>query len=210
MYPIDLFIAFLATTSAFAIIPGPAMFYATAQTMARGRRAGFLASAGIHLGGYVHIIAAATGLTILFQAIPLLYLIVKGAGAAYLLYLGLSLIVSRAETAPVSTEFARISGRRAFLQSITVEALNPKTALFFLAFLPQFVDPTIAAPVWLQLGLLGTLVNLIFSLADIVCVLLAGAIVARVQSSLSLQTTVRRIGGAILVSLGLNLFFQRS
>jgi threonine/homoserine/homoserine lactone efflux protein len=148
----ELFIAFLATTAIFAYIPGPAMLYAAAQTIARGRGAGLMASLGIHLGCYVHVIAAAAGLSVLFHAVPMLYMAVKFAGAAYLIWLGISLF--RAKTPGNDVALPGLepkSGRRAFVESISVEVLNPKTAIFFMAFLPQFIDASAAFPVWLQL-----------------------------------------------------------
>ena len=93
----ELFIAFLATTAIFAYIPGPAMLYAAAQTIARGRGAGLMASLGIHLGCYVHVIAAAAGLSVLFHAVPMLYMAVKFAGAAWLIWLGISLFRAKAQ-----------------------------------------------------------------------------------------------------------------
>ncbi|MBX3566978.1 MAG: LysE family translocator [Rhizobiaceae bacterium] len=207
----DLLIAFFVTTAIFAYIPGPAMLYATAQTLARGRMSGFMAALGIHLGCYVHVIAAAAGLSVLFHAVPVLYLAVKLAGAAYLVWLGISLFRAKTggedDTTPV---FAPKSARRAFVESITVEVLNPKTAIFFLAFLPQFVDPAAAFPVWLQLVILGTIVNLIFSSADIVCVVLAGAMLARLRRSGRARRIMQRAGGAVLVGLGLHVALQRS
>ncbi|WP_455271401.1 LysE family translocator [Rhizobium herbae] len=210
MPSIELLIAFLATTAVFAYIPGPAMLYAAAQTIARGRWSGLMAALGIHLGGYAHVIAAAAGLSILFHAVPTLYLIVKFAGAAYLVWLGISLFRAKVEgeTALPGTEPK--SGRRAFFESVTVEALNPKTAIFFVAFLPQFVDASAAFPVWLQLAILGTIVNLMFSSADIVCVFLAGAVIARLRRSSQAQRLMQRAGGAMLVGLGAHLAFQKS
>jgi threonine/homoserine/homoserine lactone efflux protein len=211
MPSLELLMAFAVTTAIFAFIPGPAMLYAAAQTLAGGRWSGFMASLGIHLGGYVHVIAAAAGLSILFHAVPLLYTAVKLAGAAYLVWLGITLI--RAKTGAAEADLSGVtprSARRAFLESITVEVLNPKTALFFLAFLPQFVDPAASLPIWLQLLILGTFVNLMFSLADIVCVLLAGAVMMRLKRSSRVQGLMRQAGGAILVGLGAHLALQKS
>jgi len=208
----ELFIAFLATTALFALMPGPAMLYAAAQTMARGRWSGLMAALGIHLGGYVHVIAAAAGLSVLFHAVPMLYMVVKFAGAAYLVWLGISLFRARAqgedETALPGT--APKSARRAFIESVTVEILNPKTAIFFMAFLPQFIDPSAAWPVWMQFVLLGTIVNLMFSLTDVSCVVLAGVVIGRLRRSGSAQRLMRRAGGALIVGLGVHLAFHRS
>jgi threonine/homoserine/homoserine lactone efflux protein len=207
----EFLIAFFATTAVFAYIPGPAMLYAAAQTMARGRWAGLMASLGIHLGCYVHVIAAAAGLSVLFHAVPTLYLIVKLCGAAYLIWLGIALIRSRDEGQGTSTTgFQAKSGSRAFLESVGVEVLNPKTAIFFVAFLPQFIDASAAFPVWLQFVILGTIVNLMFSSADIVCVFLAGAVMNRLRQSTSASRLLRRAGGAVLIGLGGHIVLQRS
>ena len=206
----ELFIAFLATTAVFAYIPGPAMLYAAAQTLAGGRWSGLMASIGIHIGGYAHVLAAAAGLSVLFHAVPMLYMAVKFAGAAYLVWLGISFYRAKAAGDVELPEIAQKSGRRAFFQSITVEVLNPKTAIFFLAFLPQFIDASAAFPVWLQFVILGTIVNLMFSSADIVCVLLAGAVVTRLRRSSGAQRLMQRAGGTLLVGLGAHLALQRS
>jgi threonine/homoserine/homoserine lactone efflux protein len=210
MPSIELLIAFIATTAVFAYIPGPAMLYAAAQTIARGRWSGLMAALGIHLGGYFHVIAAAAGLSILFHAVPTLYMIVKFAGAAYLVWLGISLFRAKVEGDSALPGIEPKSGRRAFLESVTVEVLNPKTAIFFVAFLPQFVDASATFPVWLQLAILGTIVNLMFSSADIVCVFLAGAVMTKLRRSSSAQRLMQRAGGTMLVGLGAHLAFQKS
>jgi len=202
------FLTFLATASVFAFIPGPAMLYAAAQTMARGRRSGFMASLGLHLGGYFHIAAAAFGLSLLLAAVPLLYMAVKLGGAAYLVWLGISLF--RSSSRDLGTMAVDLSaGKRSFLQSVTVEMLNPKTAMFYLAFLPQFIAPSAGLPVPVQFLILGTIVNLMFSAADLVAVMLAGLVMARLRTSGAVQRWLQRAGGAILVGLGLELATQR-
>ena len=121
----ELLIAFFVTTAIFAYIPGPAMLYAAAQTIARGRWSGLMATLGIHLGCYVHVMAAAAGLSVLFHAVPVLYLVVKLAGAAYLVWLGISMLRAKAEGGDAALPALEAkSGRRAFLESITVEVLN--------------------------------------------------------------------------------------
>ncbi|TGQ36419.1 MULTISPECIES: LysE family translocator [unclassified Mesorhizobium] len=207
----ELLIAFFATTAIFAYIPGPAMLYAAAQTMARGRWSGLTAALGIHLGGYVHVIAAAAGLSVLFHAVPALYMAVKLVGALYLIWLGVSLLRAKAQgEEAVMPGIEPKSAHRAFFESITVEVLNPKTAIFFMAFLPQFIDASAAFPVWLQFVVLGTIVNLMFSSADVVCVVLAGAVIARLRRSSRAQRLMRRAGGAVLVGLGVHVALQKS
>ena len=205
----ELLIAFLAATAVFAYMPGPAMLYAAAQTMSGGRSAGLVAALGIHLGGYAHVIAAAAGLSVLFHAVPVLYTLVKLAGAAYLVWLGIRLIRRAGEASLAPLPARAGSGRPAFLESVAVEVLNPKTALFFLAFLPQFTDASAALPIWTQLLLLGTIVNLMFSSADLICVLLAGAALERLRRSSRAQRIARRAGGALLIGLGVNLALHR-
>lgn len=209
MPPFELLLTFFVTTAIFAYIPGPAMLYSAAQAMARGRWSGLMAALGIHLGGYVHVLAAAAGLSVLFHAVPLLYTAVKLAGAIYLIWLGIALFRARANGEAGTVNGVK-SGRRAFFESITVEVLNPKTAIFFLAFLPQFVDPAAGLPVWAQLAILGVIVNLMFSSADIVCVFLAAAMTARLKRSSRARLLMQRAGGAVLVGLGVNLALQKS
>lgn len=212
MPSVDLLIAFFLASIVFAYMPGPALLYASAQTLARGRRAGFMAALGLHIGGYVHVIAAAFGLALVFQAVPTLYVVLKVVGAAYLLWLGVRMFLSKplSEAAPDEVaDFApnvAPNPRKTFVQSIAVEVLNPKTAIFFLAFLPQFTDPDAALAIWAQLLILGTIVNLLFSSADVVCVLLADKIATRLKTSTS--RLPQRLGGGTLVALGLNIVLR--
>jgi len=210
MPAIEILLTFIVTTALFAFIPGPAMMYAAARTLAGGRSAGLMASLGIHLGCYAHVVAAAAGLSMLFHAVPALYLVVKVAGAAYLVWLGIATIrAAGAAAGEMPHGLATKSGRRAFAESVAVEVLNPKTAIFFLAFLPQFVDPAASLPVWAQLLILGTVVNLTFSLADVVCVLIAGRLVETLRRSSRAQRMAQRLGGTVLVGLGVHVALQR-
>lgn len=209
MPSIELLFAFFAAALIFAYMPGPAMLYAAAQTIARGRKAGWMAALGIHIGGYVHVIAAAAGLAMLFEVVPSLYMALKLVGAAYLIWLGLKLFLAK-EAIPTSSAAVKAKApRRAFWESITVEVLNPKTAIFYLAFLPQFTDAAAAFPVWLQLLILGTLVNILFSSADVLCVLLSDRVSAFLQGSRSVSRLAQRIGGGVLLALGVNVAISR-
>lgn len=207
MPSLDLLAAFLLATAIFAYMPGPATLYATAQTLARGRRAGWFAALGIHLGGYVHVIAAAIGLAVLFEAVPMVYTLLKLAGAAWLIWLGIGMFLGDKGTDPQTP--APKSAKRAFWESVSVEVLNPKTAIFYLAFLPQFADPSAAFPIWVQLLILGTVVNLMFSSADALCVLLADRIASAFRTSDRAGRIAQRVGGSILVALGVNLALDR-
>jgi len=207
--PIDLLITFLVSAALFAFIPGPAMLYAAARTLAGGRRAGLMAALGVHVGGYAHVLAAAAGLSVLFHAVPLLYMAVKLAGAAYLILMGWRMLTSTDVSAAAPLSAVRTPAR-AFAESIAVEVLNPKTAIFFLAFLPQFVTPDAALPISLQLFLLGAVTNLTFSLADVFAVLAASSVLSRIGASPSLGRWLRRAAGSVLVGLGARLAFERS
>jgi len=222
MPSLDLLLPFFAATLLFAVMPGPAILYTAAQTLARGRRGGALAALGIHIGGYVHVAAAATGLSAVFRYVPEAYLAVKILGALYLVWIGISFFRKPREealptvagptvTGPTAAEPTATGHRpgRAFVQSIAVEILNPKAALFFIAFLPQFVDPAAAWPLRLQLLLLGTFVNVAFSTVDFITVALTSSMVGLVRRSGTGQRLLRAFGGSILIALGVHLAVSR-
>lgn len=206
----DILIAFIIATALFGYMPGPALLYASARTIAGGRKAGFMAALGLHIGGYVHVFAAAFGLAALFTLVPVLYTVLKFAGAAYLVFLGLKLMISKSKHDATAQDVAQKSPKRTFFESMTVEILNPKTAIFYLAFLPQFTDVAAAFPIWLQLVILGIVVNVVFSSADVVCVFLANKIANSFKKSPAANRWAERLGGGLLVGLGAHLaFFQR-
>ena len=205
MPTLDLLITFLIAAAIFAYMPGPSTLYTAAQTIARGQPAGWFAALGIHVGGYVHVLAAALGLGLLFDAMPTLYLVLKYMGAVYLVWLGIKMFMAAPAQSVDMTSNRFDKSLRVFWQSASVEILNPKTAIFYIAFLPQFTDPNAAFPVWLQLLVLGTIVNVMFSSADAICVVLAARITAFVQKAITGARIAQRVGGAALVVLGIYL-----
>ena len=208
MASLDVLIAFAAATAVFAYFPGPALLYTAAQTLARGRRAGFMAAFGIHIGCYVHVAAATLGLSAIFRYVPEAYLAVKIVGAFYLVWLGIDMLRGKAPTdAPAITP--QKSAKRAFAKSIIVELLNPKVAIFFIAFLPQFVDPAAGLPVWLQFLILGTIVNFAFTSADVMTVLAASAVVQRMRRKGRVMRWAKMAGGSILIALGAKLAIEK-
>ncbi|WP_306148089.1 MULTISPECIES: LysE family translocator [unclassified Roseibium] len=209
MPPIETLLAFFAATALFAYMPGPALLYTAAQTIARGRRAGFLAALGIHMGCYVHVFAAALGLSAIFSVVPSLYFTLKIIGGAYLIFLGVQMIRARADSGAIPN-LPQKSGRRAMVDSFLVEVLNPKVAVFFIAFLPQFVSPEAVLPVWAQFLILGTIVNFAFTSADIVTVLFASEVKKRFTRRSRMQAITRWAGGSMLVGLGLKLATDRT
>ncbi|RDJ27352.1 LysE family translocator [Bosea caraganae] len=200
--------AFAVLTLAVAYFPGPALLYTAAQTIAHGRRAGFMAMLGIHLGCYVHVAAAAFGLSAVFKHVPELYVAVKLAGALYLVWLGIGMIRSKLGGEEVVASPPK-TVKRALRDSFVVEILNPKVALFFIALLPQFVDPAASLPVWVQFLILGTIVNFAFSSADFVTVLGASAVVQTMKKTKAGFAFGRWLGGSLMIGLGVKLATDR-
>lgn len=197
-------LAFATLTLVVAYFPGPALLYTAAQTIAHGRKAGFMAMLGIHLGCYIHVFAAAFGLSAVFKHVPELYVAVKLAGALYLVWLGIGMIRSRLGAADAAAAPPK-TVKRALLDSFIVEILNPKVALFFIALLPQFVDPAAAFPVWVQFLILGTVVNFAFSSADFVTVMGASAVVRTMKKTQTGFALGRWLGGSMMIGLGVKL-----
>ncbi|WP_417693950.1 LysE family translocator [Roseibium sp.] len=209
MASLEILIAFLGATLIFAYFPGPALLYTAAQTLAHGRRAGFMAALGIHLGCYLHVIAAVLGLSAIFTHVPEIYAALKIVGGGYMIWLGIQLFRQKAQERHVPTAGKPRTARRAFLDSMLVEILNPKVALFFIAFLPQFVSAEAALPIWAQFLILGTVVNLAFSSADIITVLFASKLKTALGKRQRWQNVGSKACGALLMGLGLKLAMDR-
>lgn len=197
--------AFATLTLLVAYFPGPALLYTAAQTIAHGRKAGLMAMLGIHLGCYVHVFAAAFGLSAVFKHVPELYLAVKIAGALYLVWLGIGMIRAKLGSAADQPVAPPKTVKRALVDSFIVEILNPKVALFFIALLPQFVDPTASLPVWAQFLILGTIVNFSFSSADLVTVFGASLVMKTMKASRAGFGIGRWLGGGMMIGLGVKL-----
>ena len=148
------FLAFLIAAIVLAITPGPGIAYVVARTVAGGRKEGLASCFGTGVGGMLHVLAAALGVSLLVAQSALAFSVVKYVGAAYLIYLGIRMLMRKNHELH-ALDVSSQGPRRAFLEGIVVEALNVKTALFFLAFLPQFVSPS--QPLAGQLALLGTI-----------------------------------------------------
>jgi threonine/homoserine/homoserine lactone efflux protein len=202
-------VPFAIATLVFAAMPGPAVLYTVAQTMARGRGGGLLAAAGLSVGGLAHVCAAAAGLSTIFRYSPTLFLALKIGGALYLIWLGFRMLRSRSGSGGLPSVAAK-SDRRAFAESIVVELLNPKTALFFIAFLPQFVDGAAALPIWLQFLVLGLLVNLSFLTSDVIAALLTDRVLTGLKQSPRVARAMRWTSGSVLVGLGAHMAISRN
>jgi threonine/homoserine/homoserine lactone efflux protein len=193
-------LVFAAAALALIVVPGPAVLYIVAQSIDRGRRAGFVSALGIAVGGLVHVTAAAIGLSSLLVSSATAFAVVKYAGAAYLIGLGLyTLFVRRDEPAATVPRERRL--RRRFGQGVVVNVLNPKTALFFFAFLPQFVDPDKGSAA-LQIGILGLLFVALAVMSDSVWALVAGSASERLRGSRRFLSLQRYVSGSVFVGLG--------
>ena len=197
-------IPFFLAAILFAMIPGPALLYTAAQTMTKGKRGGAFAAVGIHIGVMVHIVAAAAGLSAVFTHAPVAYTILKVCGTLYLIWMGISIIRGKLDASELPHVKSTLS-RKVFFDSMMVEILNPKVIIFYIAFLPQFVDPSAAYPLWLQFVILGTINNLLFFVVDVCVILLTSVVLGGLQKSMKAQKIMRWISGSTLMGLGVNL-----
>jgi threonine/homoserine/homoserine lactone efflux protein len=182
------------------VVPGPAVLYVVTRSIAQGRRAGLVSMLGIEAGGLVHVAAAAIGLSAVIASSAAAFTVVKLAGAAYLIYLGVRRLVARDDALPELAAGGR-SGKRLFVQGIVVNVLNPKTAVFFLAFLPQFVDP-VKGTVTLQFLVLGLTFVAVAMLSDGAYALVAGTAGDWLRGSERVRRWLSRFSGAVFVGLG--------
>jgi threonine/homoserine/homoserine lactone efflux protein len=191
---------FAAAALALIVVPGPAVLYIVAQSIDRGRAAGLVSALGVAAGGLVHVTAAAIGLSSLLVSSATAFAVVKYAGAAYLIGLGLHTLFVRRET-PIAAAPQERRLRRIFWQGAVVNVLNPKTALFFFAFLPQFVDPDKGSAA-LQIGVLGLLFVVLAVVSDSIWALAAGTASERLRRSRRFLALRRYVSGAVFVGLG--------
>jgi threonine/homoserine/homoserine lactone efflux protein len=191
---------------ALAVVPGPAVTYIVTQSVDKGRRAGLFCALGVASGGVVHVAAATVGLSALIASSATAFTVVKLVGAAYLIVVGVRRIISRDEEETVETAPADV--RQLYLQGAIVNVLNPKTALFFLAFLPQFVDPE-RGSVTLQVAVLGTIFAVIALVSDATYVLLADALAGRLRRTGTGARIRRYVTGGIFVALGVSAAVAR-
>jgi threonine/homoserine/homoserine lactone efflux protein len=204
---------FLFLTAAFllAIAPGPGMLYVLARSLAGGKREGMLSALGTFLGGMVHVFAAALGISIILAKSAAAFATVKYVGAAYLCFLGVRMILDARKdraTLDAVSEFGR-PARNPLWQGVATEVLNPKTALFFLSFIPQFVNRG-SGHIFLQFVALGTISVVMNTTADLIVIALAEPIGERIRSSAKFRRRQRTVTGAIMIGLGTYLAASES
>ncbi len=208
------FFLFLTAAVLLAIAPGPGMLYVLARCLAGGKREGVLSALGTFFGGMVHVFAAALGVSIILAKSALAFAAVKYVGAAYLGFLGVRMILdARKEDArneketvagPEQTEASAQAAkplRNPLWQGVATEVLNPKTALFFLSFIPQFVNRG-SGHVFLQFVTLGTISVVMNTSADLLVIAMAGPLGERIRSSATFRRRQRTVTGAIMIGLG--------
>ena len=198
MFDAHRFLLFFAAALLLAITPGPGIFYVLARTLAGGRREGFQSSFGTFFGGLFHVFAAALGVSAILAASAVAFHTVKYAGAGYLVFLGIKMIRSRNAELPTNTE---TPAGNAFRQGILTEALNPKTALFFLSFIPQFIAPE-RGHIFLQFATLGILSVGLNTAADLLVVSLATPLERKLKSSSTFRRRQRTASGLGMIGLG--------
>jgi threonine/homoserine/homoserine lactone efflux protein len=199
-------LTFLFAALVLAVTPGPGIAYVVARTVAGGRSEGLASCLGTGIGGILHVLAAALGLSLVVAQSALAFNLVKYLGAAYLIYLGIRLLMRRDHDLAIKPLAAQ-GVRRALFEGVVVEALNVKTALFFLAFLPQFVAP--GEPLVRQLVLLGSICVALNTLVDVVAVFAADRLLASDTARAARARLLTRISGATMLGLGAYLALAR-
>jgi threonine/homoserine/homoserine lactone efflux protein len=199
-------VLFMTGAMLLLLVPGPAVLYITSRSIGLGRAAGLVSAMGIAVGTLVHVAAATLGLSALLVSSASAFTLVKYAGAAYLIYLGIRTLRG-GDAATLDPSREPISLRRVFGQGLLVNLLNPKTALFFLAFLPQFVDPS-RGHATLQIFELGVLFALMGWMSDSVWALVSGTFAEHIRGSVRLRSTQRKVSGGALIALGLASAFS--
>jgi threonine/homoserine/homoserine lactone efflux protein len=192
------FFLFFIAALVLAATPGPGIFYVLARTLAGGRREGMLSSLGTFAGGMFHVFAAALGISAILAASAVAFHTVKYAGAAYLVWLGIAMIRTSYAELPVETSSL---SRGAFVQGIFTETLNPKTALFFLSFIPQFISPHLGH-IFLQFFIFGTVSVVLNTSADLLVVSLAVPLGGKLKTSAAFRRRQRMASGFGMIGLG--------
>jgi len=203
------FFLFLTAALLLAIAPGPGMLYVLARSLAGGKREGVLSALGTFAGGMVHVFAAALGVSIILAKSALAFAAVKYAGAAYLCFLGARMILDARNKDMESLQAEVKPARNPLWQGVATEVLNPKTALFFLSFIPQFVNRS-SGHVFLQFVLLGSISVVMNTTADLIVIALAGPLGNKIRSSAVFRRRQRTITGVIMIGLGTYLATSES
>jgi threonine/homoserine/homoserine lactone efflux protein len=200
---------FVATALVLLLTPGPAVLYVIARSVNQGRMAGVVSVLGLEVGTLFHVGAAALGISALLLSSAVAFSVVKYLGAAYLIYLGVRKLLAREETQEDDARLRAVSLRRVFWEGVVVNVLNPKTALFFFAFLPQFISPS-KSNVTAQMLFLGCLFVVLATVSDGIYALLAGSVGHWLKGSRRFAKGERYFAGSVYIGLGLTTAFSGS
>ncbi len=208
MFNIENFYLFLSVSILINLSPGPDMLYTAARSISQGIKAGLLSALGIFTGCFVHISFAVFGLSKIIERSVLLFSIIKYAGAAYLVYLGVKLLLTKKKEADAIIALSSISYKKIYWQAVITNVLNPKVAIFFISFLPQFIDPQ---SVYLkqQIAFLGLWFAAQGTLILMIVACLTGTFRHILQRNKNFWNWQGKITGTILIGLGIKIFFSR-
>lgn len=201
------FTAFLLAAAVLAITPGPGIAYVVARTVAGGRTEGLASCVGTAIGGLVHVLAAVAGLSLIIAQSATAFSVIKYLGATYLVYLGIRILRSKPQDLAESEALSALGAKRAFRDGMVVEALNVKTAMFFLAFLPQFVNG--AELILPQVMLLGSICVLLNTLADVLAVFAADRLLDTGIAHAARARLMLSVSGITMIGLGVLLALTR-
>jgi threonine/homoserine/homoserine lactone efflux protein len=203
------YLLFVVSSVVLALVPGPDMAFMLARCIAQGRRAGILAALGFNLGSYLYLAAAIVGLSAVLATSTTAFNIIKWLGAAYLIYLGISAILSKSGPFVINGNAkANGSGASIFWQAVITDVLNPKVAMFYFALLPQFVDAGAGHPT-LQLILLGVTVGMVCLSINLLLIVCSAKLTEVLRRNESVSKWLQRGMGAVFVGLGLRLAAQK-
>jgi threonine/homoserine/homoserine lactone efflux protein len=205
MPTVSTLLVFAAASLALFVVPGPSVLYIVTRSVAQGRAAGLVSMLGVHTGSVVHVAAAALGVSALLASSATAFTVVKYLGAAYLVWLGVQKLRSK-PAGDEPTKAPPVSGWRLYTQGVVVNVLNPKTAIFFLAFLPQFVHPQ-QGPVAVQVLVLGACFIALGMLSDSSYAVLAGTLAGRLRRSVRSRRRMDRASGVVFLGLGATAAF---
>ena len=204
------YLLFIGAVIVLCAVPGFDLAYLLARTVTQGRRAGFVAAIGINAGAYVHVLAAVLGLSAILATSSTAFTILKWIGACYLVWIGArALLTRRAPMTVTDTQKPDVSTRRIFWEGFLCDALNPKVAIFFLAFLPQFVTKDAALGTTAQLLILGVTGNVVAICFNFVLVFCASAATSAIRKRSSWLAWINRVAGALFIGLGIRLVRER-
>lgn len=204
MFDIATLLAFLTASMIIVLAPGPAQALTIARSISDGKEAGFMTAFGLNVGTIIHTLAAALGLSAVLATSAVAFAVVKYIGAAYLIYLGIQAFLSKEQAVVTQTALPEANLRQTFTKAVITGLLNPKVALFILAFLPQFVDPQ-RGSAFLQFTILGTLLAVIDVLYESILALAAGTFSDRLIHNPKAAIWRQHIMGTVLIGLGIRL-----